>query len=70
MNICIRCRKPGSASTSRNQAGQIMAAVALLERNPEPGDDDIDRAMTNIRRRGVTLVKAPKSVPCLWLSRQ
>lgn len=47
-----------------------MAAVALLERNPEPGDDDIDRAMTNIRRRGVTLVKAPKSVPCLWLSRQ
>ena len=27
------------------QAGQIMSAAALLERNAEPGDDDIDAAM-------------------------
>lgn len=34
------------------QAGQIMAAVALLEKVPEPSDLDIDRAMTNICRCG------------------
>ncbi len=27
------------------QSGQIMSAVALLNGNPKPGDDDIDRAM-------------------------
>ena len=27
------------------QAGQIMAATALLNTNPDPDDDDIDRAM-------------------------
>ncbi len=27
------------------QAGQIMSAVALLENNPAPADDDIDAAM-------------------------
>ncbi|MCA9737478.1 MAG: (2Fe-2S)-binding protein [Gemmatimonadota bacterium] len=27
------------------QAGQLMAAAALLERNPNPSDDDIDQAM-------------------------
>lgn len=27
------------------QAGQLMSAVALLERNPSPTDDDIDTAM-------------------------
>lgn len=27
------------------QAGQLMAAAALLERTPKPTDDDIDRAM-------------------------
>ncbi len=27
------------------QSGQIMSAVALLNGNPNPGDDDIDRAM-------------------------
>ncbi len=27
------------------QPGQIMAAAALLEKNPEPGDSDIDRVM-------------------------
>ena len=34
------------------QSGQIMAATALLQRNPNPTDQDIDRAMTNICRCG------------------
>ncbi len=34
------------------QSGMIMAAVALLERNPAPSDADIDEAMTNICRCG------------------
>ena len=34
------------------QSGQIMAAVALLNRQPEPTDEDIDREMTNICRCG------------------
>ena len=34
------------------QSGQIMAATALLARNPDPTDDDIDREMTNICRCG------------------
>jgi isoquinoline 1-oxidoreductase subunit alpha len=34
------------------QAGQIMAATALLARHPLPTDADIDRAMTNICRCG------------------
>ena len=34
------------------QAGQIMAATALLKRNPKPTDADIDTAMTNICRCG------------------
>jgi isoquinoline 1-oxidoreductase subunit alpha len=34
------------------QAGQIMAASALLARNPNPSDADIDREMTNICRCG------------------
>jgi aerobic-type carbon monoxide dehydrogenase small subunit (CoxS/CutS family) len=34
------------------QAGQIMAATALLKRNPKPTDADIDQAMTNICRCG------------------
>src|SRR5215470_19787836 len=34
------------------QAGQIMAATALLKRNPNPTDADIDREMTNICRCG------------------
>ena len=27
------------------QSGQVMSAVALLQRNPAPGDADIDAAM-------------------------
>jgi isoquinoline 1-oxidoreductase alpha subunit len=34
------------------QGGQIMAAVALLRKNPSPSDKDIDEAMTNICRCG------------------
>ena len=34
------------------QSGQIMAAVALLEKNPNPSDADIDREMTNLCRCG------------------
>ncbi|MCK5748131.1 (2Fe-2S)-binding protein [Oricola sp.] len=30
------------------QSGQIMAAVALLEENPQPSDADIDTAMSGI----------------------
>jgi isoquinoline 1-oxidoreductase alpha subunit len=32
------------------QSGQIMAAAALLESKPKPGDADIDAALTNICR--------------------
>lgn len=32
------------------QSGQIMAAAALLKKNPSPSDEDINTAMTNICR--------------------
>ena len=34
------------------QSGMIMAAEALLDNNPEPTDEDIDKAITNICRCG------------------
>jgi isoquinoline 1-oxidoreductase alpha subunit len=34
------------------QSGMIMAAAALLARNPKPTDADIDEAMTNLCRCG------------------
>ena len=34
------------------QSGQILAAVALIDRKPKPTDADIDEAMTNICRCG------------------
>ena len=34
------------------QSGQIMAAAALLKRNPKPSDQDIDATMANICRCG------------------
>ncbi len=34
------------------QSGQIMAATALLKANPNPSDEQIDEAMTNICRCG------------------
>lgn len=36
------------------QSGQIMAAMALLEKNPSPSDEDIDAAMSgNVCRCGM-----------------
>lgn len=43
------------------QSGQILSAVALLERTPNPSDADIDAAMTNICRCG-TYVRIRKAV--------
>ena len=34
------------------QSGMIMAAVALLDRNPQPTDEDIARDITNLCRCG------------------
>jgi len=34
------------------QSGMIMAAEALLDQNPDPSDEDIDNAITNICRCG------------------
>ena len=34
------------------QSGMIIAAEALLQRNPDPTDEDIDAAITNICRCG------------------
>ena len=39
------------------QSGQIMAAVALLEGNPDPTDDDIDAAMNGNICRCATYVR-------------
>jgi isoquinoline 1-oxidoreductase alpha subunit len=43
------------------QCGQIMAAAALLSRNPNPSDADIEQSMTNICRCG-TYVRIRKAV--------
>jgi aerobic-type carbon monoxide dehydrogenase small subunit (CoxS/CutS family) len=44
------------------QSGQIMTAVALLDRNPEPTDGDIDAAMSaNICRCG-TYVRVREAI--------
>jgi len=34
------------------QSGMIMAVEALLDKNPEPSDEDIDNSITNICRCG------------------
>ena len=34
------------------QSGQILSAVALLNKHPKPSDEQIDQAMTNICRCG------------------
>ena len=39
------------------QSGQIMAAIALLEENPDPSDDDIDAAMSGNICRCATYVR-------------
>ena len=44
------------------QSGQIMSAIALLEENPNPTDDDIDAAMEgNICRCG-TYVRIRRAI--------
>ena len=43
------------------QAGQIMNAAALLARNPNPSDDDIDRFQTNLCRCG-TYARVRKAI--------
>jgi len=43
------------------QSGQIMAAASLLKNNPNPSDEDIDIAMTNICRCG-THVRIRKAI--------
>ena len=43
------------------QSGQIMAAVSLLERNPDPTDKDIDRGMLNLCRCG-TYTRVRKAI--------
>ncbi len=53
------------------QSGQIMAAVDLLQKNPNPSDKDIDDVMTNICRCGTytrireAIHTAAKSMPRL-----
>ena len=44
------------------QSGQIMAATALLRDNPNPSDDDIDKAMSgNVCRCG-TYVRIRRAI--------
>ncbi len=43
------------------QAGQIMAAVDFLKRNPNPSDADIDANVTNVCRCG-TYVRVRKAI--------
>lgn len=44
------------------QAGQIMSAAALLARNPDPSDDDIDRAMSGNLCRCGTYLRIRKAI--------
>ena len=44
------------------QAGQLMSAAALLERNPKPTDDDIDNAMSGNYCRCGTYIRIRKAI--------
>jgi len=44
------------------QAGQILNAVALLEENPNPSDEDIDAAMKNVLCRCGTYQRIRKAI--------
>lgn len=44
------------------QAGQIMSAAALLERNPSPSDDEIDAAMAGNLCRCGTYVRIKSAI--------
>jgi isoquinoline 1-oxidoreductase alpha subunit len=51
--VQVAWRELNVAQCGYCQSGQIMSAVALLERNPNPDDEDIDTAMGgNICRCG------------------
>ena len=51
--VQVAWRELNVAQCGYCQSGQIMTAAALLERNPDPTDDDIDLAMSgNICRCG------------------
>ncbi|MBT8091703.1 MAG: (2Fe-2S)-binding protein [Gammaproteobacteria bacterium] len=51
--VQVAWRELNVAQCGYCQSGQIMSAVALLERTPDPSDDDIDAAMGgNICRCG------------------
>ncbi len=44
------------------QGGQVLAASALLERNPNPGDDDINAAMSGVLCRCGTYPRIRKAI--------
>ena len=44
------------------QGGQILTASALLERNPDPSDDDIDAAMSGVLCRCGTYPRIRKAI--------
>ncbi|MFY3325869.1 (2Fe-2S)-binding protein [Vibrio fluvialis] len=44
------------------QSGQVMSAVALLEHNPNPSDEDIDAAMSGNICRCATYVRIRKAI--------
>ncbi|MCR6657237.1 MAG: (2Fe-2S)-binding protein [Opitutus sp.] len=44
------------------QAGQIMSAAALLKRNPNPSDDDIDSAMSGNLCRCATYYRIRQAI--------
>lgn len=51
--VQVAWRELNVAQCGYCQSGQIMSAVALLEKTPHPSDDEIDNAMTgNICRCG------------------
>jgi len=44
------------------QSGQIMSAIALLERIPKPSDTDIDHAMSGNMCRCATYVRIRRAI--------
>jgi isoquinoline 1-oxidoreductase alpha subunit len=44
------------------QSGQIMSAAALLKKNPNPSDDDIDTAMSSVLCRCGTYPRIKKAI--------
>jgi isoquinoline 1-oxidoreductase alpha subunit len=51
------------------QAGQIMSAAALLERNPSPSDDEIDAAMAGNLCRCGTYVRIKSAIKAASVKR-